>query len=129
MLYSFALPALLLFNSASATSSFFGRRDLLVSDNVKCACTGLSNHSSNFTLFSNSTAYETQRVNVWDKRANLHPACIYLPSTADDVAKGVEILSTCKAQFAVKGGGHMNVRIILLPNPLSLYPLQHKAAH
>ncbi|KAK7446490.1 hypothetical protein CaCOL14_010898 [Colletotrichum acutatum] len=108
MLCSLALPTLLLANFASATKSIFGRRDLLVSDNVKCACTGLSSHSPNSTLFSNSTAYETQRINVWDKRANLHPACIYLPSTAEDVAKGVDILSTCNAQFAVKGGGHMN---------------------
>ncbi|KAI8299942.1 hypothetical protein K4K61_010244 [Colletotrichum sp. SAR11_59] len=102
------LSALLLASSAAAGSSKYGRRDLLVTDSVRAACDQLSAIASNATLFPNSTAYETQRINFWDKRANLSPACIYMPSTADDVAKAVQIFHANKAPFAVKGGGHMN---------------------
>lgn len=109
MLSSLALPAFLWAGSAAAGTSMFGSRDLLVTDGVRCACTQLSGAASDSTLFPNSTAYETQRINVWDKRSNLNPVCIYMPSNADDVAKAVEIFHTCNAPFAVKGGGHMTV--------------------
>ncbi|KAJ0116233.1 FAD binding domain-containing protein [Diaporthe amygdali] len=99
---------LLLAGSAAASSHEFGRRDLLVTESVKTSCDQLSAIASNATLFPNTTAYETQRINVWDKRANRNPACIYMPSTADDVAKAIEIFYTNKAPFAIKGGGHMN---------------------
>ncbi|KAF0329386.1 FAD binding domain-containing protein [Colletotrichum asianum] len=102
------LSALLLASSAAAGSSKYGRRDLLVTDSVRAACDQLSAIASNATLFPNSTAYETQRINVWDKRANLSLACIYMPSTAENVAKAVQIFHANKAPFAVKGGGHMN---------------------
>ncbi|KAF6803641.1 FAD binding domain-containing protein [Colletotrichum sojae] len=105
-----ALSVLLLAGSAAASSHKFGSRDLLVTEGVRSACDQLNAIASNATLFPNSTAYETQRINVWDKRANLHPACIYMPSTAEDVAKAVEIFHANKAPFAVKGGGHMNAR-------------------
>ncbi|TDZ21636.1 Bifunctional solanapyrone synthase [Colletotrichum orbiculare MAFF 240422] len=108
MLTSSALSAILFAGSAVAASHKFGQRDLLITDGVKAACEQLSAYASNSTLLPNSTAYETQRINVWDKRANLHPACIYMPSSADDVAKAVEIFYANKAPFAVKGGGHMN---------------------
>lgn len=100
---------LLLAGSAAAGSHEFSRRDLLVTESVKTSCDQLSAIASNATLFPNTTAYETQRINVWDKRANRNPACIYMPSTADDVAKAIEIFYTNKAPFAIKGGGHMNV--------------------
>ncbi|KAI8268252.1 Bifunctional solanapyrone synthase [Colletotrichum sp. SAR11_239] len=102
------LSIILLAGSAAAGSSKNGRRDLLVTDSVRAACDQLSAIASNATLFPNSTAYETQRINVWDKRANRSPACIHMPSTAEDVAKAVQIFHTNKAPFAVKGGGHMN---------------------
>lgn len=101
---------LLLAGSAVASSHKFGRRDLLVTESVRISCDQLSAIASNVTLFPNTTVYETQRINVWDKRANRHPACIYMPNTADDVAKAIEIFNTNKAPFAVKGGGHMNAR-------------------
>lgn len=102
---------LLLAGSAAASGHKFGRRELLVTESVKSACDQLNAYASNATLFPNTTAYETQRINVWDKRANLHPACIYMPSTANDVAKAVQIFHTNKAPFAVKGGGHMNASL------------------
>ncbi|KAF9872084.1 FAD binding domain-containing protein [Colletotrichum karsti] len=108
MLSTPVLSTLLLVGSAAANNHKFGRRELLITDSVKTACDQLSAHASNSTLFPNSTAYETQRINVWDVRANLNPACIYMPTSAEDVAKAVEIFHTNKAPFAVKGGGHMN---------------------
>jgi hypothetical protein len=30
---------------------------------------------------------------------------------ADEISKALEIFQTCDAQFAVRGGGHMNVSL------------------
>lgn len=106
--------SLLLAGSAAAGGHKLGARDLFVTESVKTACDQLSAFASNATFFPNTTEYETQRINVWDKRANLHPACIYMPGTADDVAKAIEIFHTNKTPFAVKGGGHMNASLTLL---------------
>jgi hypothetical protein len=45
----------------------------------------------------------------WDIRADLSPACIVVPSTTCQVSEAVRIIGTCQANFAVRGGGHMNV--------------------
>lgn len=60
----------------------------------------------------NCATYTVQAADAhWDVRADLSPACIFLPSTANEISKALEIFRTCDAQFAVRGGGHMNVSI------------------
>lgn len=54
--------------------------------------------------------YTAQAVDAcWDVRTDLSPACIFLPSTANEVSKALKIFQSCDAQFAVRDGGHMNV--------------------
>lgn len=62
-------------------------------------------------LYQNSSNYMTESINNWDKRCNLEPKCIFMPSEADQVSKALSVLSSCGAQFAIRGGGHMNVGI------------------
>ncbi|KAI9369550.1 hypothetical protein BJX61DRAFT_549511 [Aspergillus egyptiacus] len=45
----------------------------------------------------------------WDVRAALSPACIFLPASTAEVATAMKIIGSCDAQFAIRGGGHMNV--------------------
>lgn len=73
------------------------------------ACEALSTSYSSQVLFPNSTNYTAQATDYWDVRADLTPACIFLPTTADQVADAVKTLGAANAQFAVRGGGHMNV--------------------
>ncbi|CAG9997104.1 unnamed protein product [Clonostachys byssicola] len=93
---------------ASATLSPLSVLGFEVRDTVKNACDQLRSAYPEALLMPNSTAYEEERINFWDKRSNLNPACIFLPETADAVAEGVAIFHKEKAQFAVRGGGHMN---------------------
>jgi hypothetical protein len=74
-----------------------------------CACQELSTAHPEFLYYPNSTAYTTVNLEAWDTRSNLEPSCIFNPVTADQVADGMSIISKCNAQFAIRGGGHMNV--------------------
>jgi hypothetical protein len=80
-----------------------------LAEGATCGCTQLSSTFGNRTIFSNSTTYATEVIEFWDVRSDLAPACIFEPSSADDLASGVQILAGCGTQFAVRGGGHMNV--------------------
>lgn len=78
-----------------------------------CACSKLS-HSFGGVISPNGANYTLQAADsYWDIRADLSPACIFLPSTPKQVAEAVSIFESCNAQFAVRGGGHMNVREVL----------------
>lgn len=77
---------------------------------ASCACTKLSTLYPTELLYPNATDYTAEASAYWDLRATLSPACIFLPSTAEEVASAVTELVACDAQFAVRGGGHMNVR-------------------
>lgn len=75
-----------------------------------CACAKLSLSFAG-VISPNGTNYTVQAADrYWDIRADLSPACIFLPSTPKQVAEAVSIFESCNAQFAVRGGGHMNVR-------------------
>lgn len=75
-----------------------------------CACTKLaSQFPPSSVLFSNSTGYTDETLAYWDRRAVLDPRCIFLPASAEQVATGMDMISSCGAQFAVRAGGHMNV--------------------
>ncbi|OBT97055.1 hypothetical protein VE01_04837 [Pseudogymnoascus verrucosus] len=73
-----------------------------------CACKLLLNSYSDMILFPTSANYTAETKLFWDIRSDLSPACIFQPDKADEVADGIKILSGCDAQFAVRGGGHMN---------------------
>ncbi|KAL3430157.1 hypothetical protein BDV09DRAFT_189506 [Aspergillus tetrazonus] len=73
-----------------------------------CACSQLASSYQDQILFPDSADYTTQAINYWDVRADLRPACIFLPSSADQVSDAIGLFTKCGAQFAVRGGGHMN---------------------
>lgn len=75
-----------------------------------CACGILEQVvGSNSILFPGSANYTTQNTHYYTTRADLAPACIYVPATVADVAIGVVALDVCQTQFAVRGAGHMVV--------------------
>lgn len=125
----FALSSVLAVASAATNASVpiltgttvttgFGTFDLTTT--AACACNQLAALFPNGVLSPNSTNYTAVNIETWDIRTDLDPACIFQPETADEVAKGISVLSTCDAQFAIRGGGHMNVSIGPI-DVLSLY--------
>ncbi|KAF2964357.1 hypothetical protein GQX73_g9201 [Xylaria multiplex] len=79
-----------------------------LSEGASCACEQLITQYGSKVLGVDSTNYTAEATNYWDKRANLSPSCIFFPDDADQVANAVTIISSCGAQFAIRGGGHMN---------------------
>ncbi|KAK1465239.1 FAD binding domain-containing protein [Colletotrichum melonis] len=75
---------------------------------TECACNQLFRRFGNALLSMNSTDYMTQAQDFYDIRAVLEPRCIFMPTDALQVASGMSILASCGAQFAIRGGGHMN---------------------
>ncbi|KAI2704377.1 CAZyme family AA7 [Penicillium roqueforti] len=98
--------------SASATVTGFlstSSGTLQVPKGASCACEKLSRSMPKSIILPGATNYTTQTVdNYWDIRANLSPACVFVPNTAAEVSQAVKIIGACDAQFAVRGGGHMN---------------------
>lgn len=113
-LVAFSISALAFAESAIATAQVgslvttpLGSFEL--TKGAACACSKLSRAYSGI-ISPNGANYTAQAADAyWDVRADLSPACIFLPSTADEISKALEIFQTCDAQFAVRGGGHMNV--------------------
>ncbi|KAJ6137590.1 hypothetical protein N7471_004076 [Penicillium samsonianum] len=98
--------------SASATVTGFlstSSGTLQVPKGASCACAKLSRSMPKSVILPGSANYTTQTVdNYWDIRADLSPACVFVPNTAAEVSQAVKIIGACDAQFAVRGGGHMN---------------------
>jgi hypothetical protein len=81
---------------------------------TSCACAQLESCYPDKLVLPSSANYTVEATSYWDIRSDLHPSCIFLPTTADEVANAVKILTHCDAHFAVRGGGHMNVRFLSL---------------
>ncbi|KAJ5162801.1 uncharacterized protein N7500_004631 [Penicillium coprophilum] len=98
--------------SASATTTGFlstPSGTLRVPKGASCACAKLFRSMPRSVIGPGSANYTTQTVdNYWDIRADLSPACVFVPNTAAEVSQAVKIIAACNAQFAVRGGGHMN---------------------
>jgi FAD/FMN-containing dehydrogenase len=41
----------------------------------------------------------------------MDPECVFRPSSADEVAQAVQIMQDTQTQFAVRGGGHMAIKV------------------
>ncbi len=102
----------LILSSTGLVSAVFPaifNRELLPSISVDQACNELASLSPNSTLLPGSDKYPAEIINHWDKRGNLIPACVFMPADAKEVSDAITIIHRNQAQFAVRGGGHMNV--------------------
>ena len=94
---------------AGATASWASAKNTTTCAGVGGACTALSTQFGNQLLFPTSANYTSENLQYWDVRdSDLASSCIFLPTTADQVATAVSLFNTCGAEFAVRGGGHMN---------------------
>ncbi|KAK7754346.1 hypothetical protein SLS62_003639 [Diatrype stigma] len=104
MIHYLSSVALLLAAAAKATqvtNNTFASR-------VNCACTELSQKLPDSVLVPTSANFTTETKHFWDIRSAVSPACMFFPTSADEVSEGVATLTSCNAEFAIRGGGHMN---------------------
>ncbi|KAL7275625.1 hypothetical protein RUND412_001411 [Rhizina undulata] len=73
------------------------------------ACITLKALKPSKIFFPGSSDYEFERTQHWDKRSHLLPRCVFTPENARDVSLAVKVLTTVRAEFAIRGGGHTPV--------------------
>jgi hypothetical protein len=106
------MPSKLSLASSLLAAAVVSAQNVAVADlttSTCCACTQLASNYGSLVITSNSANYTAEATDYWDIRADLLPGCIFMPSDADQVADAVSTLTSCGAQFAIRGGGHMNV--------------------
>lgn len=70
-------------------------------------CVALKAEFASKVALPTDAAYTEANTAYFDQRSIMQPGCIFLPTTAEEVAGAVKILKTTGTQFAVKSGGHM----------------------
>ena len=67
----------------------------------------MSSHFYGQVSFPNDTVYDYEISQFWSlQQSGTHPACIFRPSCADDVAVAVLVANATHCPFAAKSGGH-----------------------
>lgn len=75
-----------------------------------CGCTLLSIFAFGKVHFPGSSKFtDESTTKFWSESTWDTPRCVFVPTTAKDVAKGVTVMNLCQAEFAIRGGGHMPV--------------------
>ncbi|KAI1498346.1 putative FAD-binding oxidoreductase [Biscogniauxia marginata] len=103
---------------------------------INCACSELSNKYDDSMLLPSSANFTEQTKHFWDVRSAVTPACMIFPTSADEVSEAVKVLASCNAQFAIRGGGHMNFPgsnnieggVLIALNKLNVMSVDEKAS-
>lgn len=74
-------------------------------------CNVLSDNVPNTIFFRGDDVYEYENTRFWSNNEIMDPECVFRPSSADEVAQAVQIMQDTNTQFAVRGGGHMAIRV------------------
>ncbi|KAF3760362.1 FAD-binding domain-containing protein [Cryphonectria parasitica EP155] len=104
LLSSFSLGAAALTNSSVPSEIPVAT----LADGASCACTQLAAKYGASVIGQNSSDYAIETVSYWDIRSDQEPQCFFQPADASEVAGAVSTIVSCGAQFAIRGGGHMN---------------------
>lgn len=74
-------------------------------------CTSLSLMFPTKTFFPGNDVYEYEARAFWSNLELMNPGCVFRPDCASDVSSLVVLSRTLDAKFAVRGGGHMGIRV------------------
>jgi hypothetical protein len=74
-------------------------------------CDALSKSVPNTIFYRGDDVYKYENTQFWSNNELMDPECVFRPSSADEVAQAVQIMQDTNTQFAVRGGGHMAIRV------------------
>ena len=57
-------------------------------------------------------SYENSPREFWSNTEILSPLCVFRPTSAEQIGDAVKILRKANIKFAVRGGGHMGIKVI-----------------
>ncbi|KAJ5373335.1 hypothetical protein N7517_005341 [Penicillium concentricum] len=106
---------------SASTSIATSLGSLNLTAGAACACNKLSTSYPKQYISPSSPNYNEQATNYWDVRADLSPACIFMPKTADQVAAAVMIFVQCDSQFAIPGSNNIDGGVLLAFNEMTRY--------
>lgn len=81
------------------------------SPSVKAGCRALEKPLAESVFLPNTAVYDYEAQNFWSNTEILTPGCVFRPQSSDELAEGVKTLVNADAEFAVRGGGHMGIRV------------------
>lgn len=82
---------------------------------VSAGCHALAKPLGDAVHFRNTEVYKYESKNFWSNTEILSPGCVFRPQSSSQLAEGLEALVDAKAEFAVRGGGHMGIKVKYLP--------------
>ena len=74
-------------------------------------CDALSQNVPNTIFYRGDDVYEYESKQFWSNNEIMDPECVFRPSSVDEVAQAVQIMQDTQTQFAVRGGGHMAIKV------------------
>jgi hypothetical protein len=74
-------------------------------------CKALSFMFPTKTFFPGNDVYEYEVRAFWSNTELMNPSCVFRPDSASDVSSLVLFSRTLDSKFAVRGGGHMGIRV------------------
>ena len=82
-------------------------------DNVACqALTKQYNANHVFYEGTDVYNYENSHREFWSNTEILSPSCVFRPTSTDQIAGAVKILTKTNMKFAVRSGGHMGIKVV-----------------
>lgn len=69
-------------------------------------CRALKGTLPDDTFVSNTSVYNAEYHDYWSSTENLNPSCVFLPDSADKVARAVQLFARLNCQWAIRGAGH-----------------------
>lgn len=101
---SVVLPLAGLAASAAAATS---------SKRISSGCNALKGPLGESVFFTDSLVYQYETNNFWSNTELMSPGCVFRPQSSSQLAEGLTALVDAEAKFAVRGGGHMGIRVSL----------------
>lgn len=77
-------------------------------------CTGLKLAYPGSTFFPGDEVYEYEAQAFWSNTQLMSPGCVFRPLCAQEVSCAVSVVKATNSEFAVRGGGHMGIRVSFL---------------
>jgi len=99
------VPSAVLLGAAILSASYVSAQNgtSTTCSGVSGACAALSAKYGHAFLYPTSANYSAENLHYWDVRdSDLASSCVFLPTTAEQVADAVGTFSRCGAEFAVR---------------------------
>ena len=92
-------------------SSALAAATLAVSATANSGCQTLKDSLPGSVYAPSTSVYKYESQEFWSNTEILSPGCVFRPKSGEQLAKGVKGLVDARAQFAVRGGGHMGIKV------------------